>query len=415
MKIFRLAVENVKKIKAVDISPKGKSLVVEGKNGAGKSSFLDSIAYALGGNRLIPENPIGKNGEEADITVEMDDGTKVRRWWTGPAKSYLKVTVPGGLTPSSPQAWLDSKIGNLSFDPMKLVLEDREAQIKIMKTVTGIDTDQIDIESAKLTEERTREKKHLAELEAQIKQYESLPEAVKTRPLAEIQAERIKVSRENDQIEMSIKMRKSVEERMLARADEIKKKEEEIKQLQGLIECDQQELASHDALAGLKPKDFSELDKEMAQAQTQIENEFKLQRRNELSMGIRQQAMKVEKVQIALAALKGKRDEMVKTAKYPVPGLEFQGKKILYNGIEFSECSQSEKIRVSMQIAMYMNPEIKIVFIKDGSLLDKASKKAILDIAEKNDFQVWIEQVADSPSGEANTIMIEEGELLGEK
>ena len=59
MKINLLKAENIKRLVAVEIQANGEPVVViRGRNGAGKSSVLDSIAFALGGKNLQPAEPI---------------------------------------------------------------------------------------------------------------------------------------------------------------------------------------------------------------------------------------------------------------------------------------------------------------------------------------------------------------------
>ena len=55
IKINKLEIENVKRIKAVKIEPTANGLtIVGGKNNQGKTSVLDSIAWALGGEKYRP-------------------------------------------------------------------------------------------------------------------------------------------------------------------------------------------------------------------------------------------------------------------------------------------------------------------------------------------------------------------------
>ena len=78
MRIIRLAAENVKRLVAVEITPKGNVIEITGKNGAGKTSVLDSIWWALAGNRTHQAVPVRRGETEAVISLDLGD-IKVRR------------------------------------------------------------------------------------------------------------------------------------------------------------------------------------------------------------------------------------------------------------------------------------------------------------------------------------------------
>ena len=97
--------------------------------------------------------------------------------------------------------------------------------------------------------------------------------------------------------------------------------------------------------------------------------------------------------------------------EFPIEGLSVEEERgITFNGIILSEASQAEQIKIGLAIAEQLNPELQIVIIKDGSLLDKKSTKAIIDFAKKKDCQVWIERV--EPTS-ADAIVIEDGGVVG--
>ena len=57
VKINKLEIENVKRIKAVKLEPTANGLtVIGGRNNQGKTSVLDSIAWALGGENFRPSD-----------------------------------------------------------------------------------------------------------------------------------------------------------------------------------------------------------------------------------------------------------------------------------------------------------------------------------------------------------------------
>jgi hypothetical protein len=92
----------------------------------------------------------------------------------------------------------------------------------------------------------------------------------------------------------------------------------------------------------------------------------------------------------------------------PIEGLSFADDTVLYNGIPFGQCSSAEKLRVSLSMAMALNPELKVIRIMDGSLLDEDNLAIIREMAEAQDYQVWIECVASRPG---MGIFIEDGEV----
>ena len=111
MKIINLQAENIKRLKAVEITPQGNAVVLGGENGAGKSSVLDSIMMALGGGRTICEQPIRDGETRASIRLDLGKYVVERKFTKG--KSYLTVTQADGAEIKSPQAMLDELIGSL--------------------------------------------------------------------------------------------------------------------------------------------------------------------------------------------------------------------------------------------------------------------------------------------------------------
>lgn len=81
---------------------------------------------------------------------------------------------------------------------------------------------------------------------------------------------------------------------------------------------------------------------------------------------------------------------------------------VLYQDIPLDQCSSAERLRVSVSIGLAMNPKLKVLLIRDGSLLDEDNLQMIATMAEKADAQVWIERVGD---GEECSVVIEDGQV----
>ena len=92
----------------------------------------------------------------------------------------------------------------------------------------------------------------------------------------------------------------------------------------------------------------------------------------------------------------------------PIEGLGWNETEVSYKNIPFEQLSGAEQLKISMAIAMASNPKLKVVLIKDGSLLDQDNLKVIEEMAKEKDWQVWIESVDES--GKIG-IYIEDGEI----
>ena len=220
MKIVKLVAENVKRLHAVSITPEGALITVGGKNGAGKSSVLDSIAYAMGGEKLVPSEPIRSGESEAKIVVDLGDLVVTRKfkrenvftnkdtvttdcacsgpagphkvgcdrvWAFGDTASTLTVTNKDGARYPSPQAVLDKLLGKLTFDPLAFARAESKEQDALLRKLVGLDVAPIEARRKAAFDQRAMLKKTHAIKEAQLA---ALP-LVKDAPTAEIPMEEI--------------------------------------------------------------------------------------------------------------------------------------------------------------------------------------------------------------------------------
>lgn len=136
VKISSLELENVKRVRVVQLAPSKSGLtVIGGRNGQGKTSVLDAIAWALGGNRRKPDRP-DRDGAAtpAKLHVELDNGIVVeRRGKTG----ALHVTDESGR--KAGQQLLDDFVSQLAIDlPRFMAGSDADKATALLQTL-GID------------------------------------------------------------------------------------------------------------------------------------------------------------------------------------------------------------------------------------------------------------------------------------
>ena len=139
MKIVKLVAENIKKIKAVEINPNGEIVTIAGKNGAGKTSILDSIWWAMSGTSHIQGAPIRKGQTKARIKLDLGE-IIVERKFTD-AGSTLTVENSEGARFPSPQKMLDALVGSLSFDPLAFSRMEPRKQLDELRRVSKLDVD----------------------------------------------------------------------------------------------------------------------------------------------------------------------------------------------------------------------------------------------------------------------------------
>ena len=135
MKITALEVQNVKRVKAVALEPSPEGLtVVGGRNGQGKTSVLDAIAYALGGERLAPTN-YRREGAAAEsrIRVETDDGLIIERKGKNAA-----LTVTDSTGRRGGQKLLDAVVGRMSIDLPSFLNANDKGKADILLRILGV-------------------------------------------------------------------------------------------------------------------------------------------------------------------------------------------------------------------------------------------------------------------------------------
>ena len=98
--------------------------------------------------------------------------------------------------------------------------------------------------------------------------------------------------------------------------------------------------------------------------------------------------------------------DAITRASMPIPDIGFGDGQVIYKNIPFDQASDAEKLRVSLAIAIAANPELRVIRIRDGSLLDDDGLAAIAKMADELDYQVWIERV--DGSGKVG-VVIEDG------
>jgi hypothetical protein len=399
MKIIKLTAENVKRLKAVEITPDGTVQVITGRNAQGKTSVLDAIWLALGGGAAARETtrPVRAGEDKASVTLDLGD-LLVTRTWTG-EKTSLTVRSADGAKYPSPQGVLDALVGRLSFDPLEFTRLSGRDQIAALLDLVDLDVDlpALAAQRAKLYAERTETGRQGKVLEGQAAGLGHMEDA----PVEELSASNLIALIRSEQQETE---RQQADHRQAARLGaEVQRLEEELAQARSAL------ASAHDAVASHRPvKDVAALEADLAT----VEETNRAVRRNadrEAVAGKLDAARtSYRETTAAIEEIDRSKAEALAKAVFPVTGLGFDDDGVTYNGVPFSQASAAEQIRVSLAMAMSLNPELRVIRILDGSLLDPDNLRLISEMATEHDYQVWIERVAD---GSGVGVVIEDGEV----
>jgi len=408
-KIIRLTASNVKRLEAVEIEPTGNVVVIGGNNGAGKSSVLDAILYGLVGKKAMPAMPLREGSEKSEIEIDLGEFKIIRTIRENKTQS-VKIVTPEGAGFTSPQAKLDAIVSELSFDPVQFMNSPTKSQAVTLKSILNLDFTDLDRKRDSLFSERTEMNRDAKRCKGTLESM-SFDKALGT--------ERIDVSALLDKQDraMNVHEQYNIRKRELENCEQLfnslqKEKEELLKRLSELDEATNKAKSSLQNLkAGLGDithQNMESIREEIREAQ---------QKNQVISDNIRYKAVedemevhenKSESLTTEIQKIDNQKSEAMQNASFPVDGLSFSDDGVEYKGFPLDQASSAEQLRICAAIGVALNPQLRFITIRDGSLLDENSMKVISEFAEENDVQVWIERVGE---GDAGAIIIEEGKV----
>ncbi|HHM12439.1 MAG TPA: hypothetical protein ENJ16_02725 [Planctomycetaceae bacterium] len=402
MKIIRLKSENVKRLSAVEIAPDGSAVIVAGRNGQGKSSVLDSILYALGGKKAIPDQPV-RHGETKAV-VELDLGEfHVRRSMTANGGGTLTVKSKDGG--SYGQALLDKLLAGIALDPVAFQRMKPSEQAETLRQLVGLDLTEHEEAEREAYQERTIVNRTIASLRARL---DAMPEAEEILPEEAPDAtEIINAIREADEaaakktrLEEDIHRKRSARTRKL---EEIERLKMQVEDLNASINALMVEV---DAIEVKDTEDLRDQLNRIDEIRRKVEAN---KARNAVAEELQAEEKRAANLTVAIEGLRQARARRLAECKMPVEGLSIEGGRVTYNGVPFDQASSAEQLRVSVAMALAAKPDLRVILIRDGSLLDADSLRMVAEMAEESDAQVWIERVGTNDEG---AIVIEDGAIV---
>lgn len=390
VKITALEAENVKRIKAVAFAPSPTGLtLVGGNNNQGKTSVLDALAWALGGERFRP-TAAQRDGAvaPAHLKVTLSNGVIVERKGKN---ASLTVTDPTGRR--SGQQLLNAFVEPLALDlPRFMDASDKEKADILLRIIgIGAELHTRDLEIKGLYDKRTftgqlaAQKKHFAE--EMISYPEAPDEPVSASELIRQQQDILARNGENQRLRAQYA---ELEQQVQQCVDELKRTRERIATLQQLAdELD----AKHTKLFNQREtarKTVSQLqDESTAALEASIrdveETNRKVRANLEKSRAedeAAQYASEYDRLTESIQQKRADRMALLNGADLPLPGLSVEDGVLTYNGKRWRDMSGSDQLRVAAAIVRRLNPDCGFV------LLDKLEQ---MDMTTLQEFSAWLE------------------------
>lgn len=388
--ITALEAENVKRIKAVAFAPSPTGLtLVGGNNNQGKTSVLDALAWALGGDRFRPD-AAQRDGAiaPAHLKVTLSNGVVVERKGKN---ASLTVTDPTGRR--SGQQLLNAFVEPLALDlPRFMDASDKEKSDILLRIIgIGAELHTRDLEIKGLYDKRTftgqlaAQKKHFAE--EMISYPEAPDEPVSASELIRQQQDILARNGENQRLRAQYA---ELEQQVQQCVDELKRTRERIATLQQLAdELD----AKHTKLFNQREtarKTVSQLqDESTAELEASIrdieETNRKVRANLEKSRAedeAAQYASEYDRLTESIQQKRAERMALLNGADLPLPGLSVEDGVLTYKGKHWRDISGSDQLRVAAAIVRRLNPDCGFV------LLDKLEQ---MDMTTLQEFFAWLE------------------------
>jgi uncharacterized protein YutD len=364
---------------------------------------MQAIKIALG-SKDIPSTL--QDGAKGIVEVDMEGNPYTFYFEKKKGNVELKVTLPSGLKETK-KGVIAGLVGAIDFDINEFVkmsdsVSGRKKQVEDFKKllpaefVQGINEFEKKLKNT--FDERTELNNKIKTLKGFINESPLFGADLKTQPV-DVEALNLELEAANKKNQL-IKEKESAYE---ARCQSIEIRKKEIERLKLLIEEEERKVHDEETINKLytdwrKKNDYvdvSEMSKRLAEA-SEInvkaskaeDHNKKLKQLEEFEEQAGEMTALIETTRQAIA-------DAIRDFDSPVPGLSFTEDCLVYNGVMVEESSlcTSEKMELGYKMAVAANPDLGLLFLENGESFGKQRFEDLLKFCEKNNIQVFLEQV----------------------
>lgn len=426
--VHELRGDNFKRLKHFAVKLQPGVTQVTGKNGAGKSTFLDVIRHLLGDARQHSAEVIRRGEESCQLIGDLGDFVVERRWRKGEKGELSTVVLKAkdGTRLQSPQAVLDSFYNTYTFDPLAFDRLDEKKQLLEMRELAGVNTGPLDGKRQDLYEERTELNRKRTDRGARLRATAPAPADLPEQPVDvdELLREQNAVTDQRLANQRERAQLGDFDRKLEAAKRQCADYQHQIEQLERNLAAATRDLVQASAqlenaasvrqqfaekVAALKDPDVGSITAKISAAQATNIAIARAADRKKLELELKGLDEEEAQLTAAIAHIDDEKAKLIAGAKFPVPGLSFGPEGVLFNDFPLKQSSAAERMRVSTAIGFARNPKLKLLAIHDGSLLDDDSMLLLEKLCAEQGGQLLIERVgASSDVG----ILIEDGEIV---
>ena len=406
IKINKLEIENVKRVKAVKIEPTENGLtIIGGNNNQGKTSVLDAIAWALGGDKYRPSKPQREGSIiPPNLHIVMNNGLIVERKGKN---STLKVTDPSGQ--KGGQQLLNEFVEQLALDLPRFMEASGKEKAAVLLNIIGV--------GDRLALLEKQEKAQYSDRQAIGRIADQKEKFAKEQPYyPDAPSEPVSPS-ELIKKQQDILAKNGENQRKRARLHELEQESQRVNEELAALLRKQDQIRADLEMARKSAADLR--DESTAELEASIANIEEINRKVRANLDkdkaeedAREYRRQYEQLTKDIEATRKEKTDLLTDARLPLPELAVEDGELTYKGQKWDNMSGSDRLKVATAIVRELNPKCGFVLLDKLEQMDRTTLQEFGEWLEAEGLQAIATRVS---TGDECSILIEDGYVSGQE